>query len=1226
MKMKRSSLIATMAAVGWMAGASPVNAALLDLPTIPLILGLQTVPNIFIMMDDSGSMDWEVLTGNHWPTCRYTRAFNSGCISGQDSNTFIYTGSGGGLYRWYYYSDATGNAYDDVCPQTSGSGTTASLRRCLEAGRNPLDIDWRFMSSDLNLMAFNPNVEYKPWAGFGDAAFGAARADPQPGQPGFGHTENLGSNGGFQFSVWIDNHGFPGGSPDRNNPVVNDTPNGVVDLFDDHIRFTVTGSSFSCRRISTQPNGAFALSVNSSQLDNATCSSFAGGQGLGELQQNIANWYQYARKRQFTAKGAVVDVLDTSPGFRYGISLINNNGTVFVEMPEEDESDFEPHNLNLQNQLLNFDWQRRGTPLRTGLDLVGRYYRGAVSGRDSPIVQSCQKNFSLLFTDGFWNGGAPSGIGDNDGDGTSQRVADVAYRYYDTDLRPDLDDEVSTDLFDTNNRQHMVTYTIAFGLQTGLVDTDGDGFPNPELVESSPQWWNTAPDPIRRVDDLWHAAFNAKGQFIASQRPEEVSSALRAAIQNIEQRAGSAASGATNGGSLNTNSRLYQARFFSDDWHGELLAFDIESDGSLATSAAWDAGVLLNERGSGFFSSQRKVFTHNPATNSGVAFQFNNLSPEQQEIFQFSPDTGNFDGLGPERVAHIRGFDGEEGTLFRERNNRLGDLINSDPTFVGEPNFFFDFDNYIGFAEANDSRTAVVYAGANDGMLHAFNADSGQELFTYIPNEVMENLPLLTSKNYAHRFYVDGSASYGDAQINGNWRSVLTAGLRSGGQGIYALDITNPTSFSSSNVLWEFTDEDDPDLGYTFSQPIITRMQNGEWAVVFGNGFNSTEDDGIPSTTGEAVLYIAFLDRGLDGWSSSDFVKIRTGAGTPAAPNGMGSPGAVDVDGDFKTDFIYAGDLQGNLWKFDVSSSSPTAWDVDYGGDPLFRARNGAGEAQPILERPGAVIHPTGGDNGILVSFGTGKFIEGSDRSVLNQPTQSVYAIWDIDASPSIDSDDHGFSRSQLAEVRFAVNSGFRVRDENSEVPVWFDEDGNQEDRGWFIDMPLAGERVIEPVLIRSNTLFFVTLIPNENPCAAGGSGFLIGLDIRNGNVPVSPLFDINGDNDFDEGDLLGPDNDIVPIGIATGSIPNLPVVIFDRRSLCERNPSHPSCVGGGGTGGTGGGPQPPFPPPLNAPRLCGGNDDRALLYTTQSNGSIITTVADAGSVQCGRQGWRQLR
>ncbi|MCG8464015.1 MAG: hypothetical protein MI750_04065, partial [Xanthomonadales bacterium] len=652
---------------------------------------------------------------------------------------------------------------------------------------------------------------------------------------------------------------------------------------------------------------------------------------------------------------------------------------------------------------------------------------------------------------------------------------------------------------------------------------------------------------------------------------------------------------------------------------------DIESDGSLATSAAWDAGVLLNQRGSGFFNSQRKVFTYNPTTNNGTTFVYNSLSDEQQEIFEFHPDTGVFDGLGPQRVAHIRGFDGDEGTLFRERENRLGDLINSDPSFVGEPNFFFDFDNYIGFAEANESRTAVVYAGANDGMLHAFNADSGEELFTYVPNAVMENLPLLTSKNYAHRFYVDGSPSYGDAQVNGVWRSVLAAGLRSGGQGIYALDITNPSSFGSSNVLWEFTDEDDSDLGYTFSQPIITRMQNGQWAVVFGNGFNNTEDDGNKSTTGHAVLYIAFLDRGLDGWSIGDFVKISTGVGTVSTPNGMGSPGAVDVDGDFKTDFIYAGDLRGNLWKFDVSSSSPSAWDVDYGGDPLFQARNDQGEEQPLLERPGAVIHPTGGDNGILVTFGTGKFIEASDRRVTDQPTQSVYAIWDIDASPSIDSNDHGFSRSDLAEARFALNSGFRTRAENSELPIWFDEDGNPQDRGWFIDMPLEGERVVEPVLIRSNTLFFVTLIPNENPCAAGGSGFLVGLDVRNGNVPVSPLFDINGDNDFDEGDLLGPDNDIVPIGIETGSIPNLPVVIFDRRSLCERNPGHPSCQSGG-TGGTSGGPQPPFPPPLNAPRLCGGNDDRALLYTTQSNGSIITTVADAGSVQCGRQGWRQLR
>ena len=381
--------------------------------------------------------------------------------------------------------------------------------------------------------------------------------------------------------------------------------------------------------------------------------------------------------------------------------------------------------------------------------------------------------------------------------------------------------------------------------------------------------------------------------------------------------------------------------------------------------------------------------------------------------------------------------------------------------------------------------------------------------------------------------------------------------------------------------------------------------------MIFGNGYNSAKST--------AVLDILNLATG------ELISRIDTGVGNC---NGMSSPIAIDIDSNGTADYVFAGDLKGNLWKFDVSGSSPGSWGVDFGGQPLFEAISESGSPQPIIERPGAVLHPTGGDNGILVTFGTGKFIENSDRTTENQTTQSVYAIWDIDASPSVESNDHGFSRDQLAEVRFAENSGFRIRSEDSAVPVWFNEDNQPQDRGWFVDLPLDGERVIEPVLIRSNTLFFVTLIPNSNPCAAGGNGFLIGLDARNGSVPVSPLFDINGDNDFDEGDLLGSGNDIVPIGLPTGSIPNLPVVIFDRRSFCERNPGHPNCQGGGGGGGTGGGngPQPPFPPPLNAPRVCGGNNDRALLYTTQSNGSIITTTADAGSVQCGRQGWRQLR
>ncbi|GAB4193355.1 MAG: PilC/PilY family type IV pilus protein [Wenzhouxiangellaceae bacterium] len=1225
MKFKRSSLVASMVAAGWLAGTSmPANAMLLDLPDLPLILGVQTVPNIFIMMDDSGSMDWEVLVGNHWPACRYTEAFGNNCTGGRRNNTMIFIGEDGGLYNWYYYSDTSDNAYNDGCPEY-GSGNIASTRDCADENVNVLDIDWRFGSSDLNLMAFNPSVDYQPWLGFPNSDFNNARSHAQPGTDGYTDIANLSP---FEFSVWIDNHGYTGNNPNDDGSDQTNTPNGEVDLWDDHIRVRVNNGGISCRRISMNPTSSTDMGLSSTPVPAAACAPFINNQSPDQLRQNIANWYTYGRKRSYAAKGAVVNVLENSPGFRYGISLINNNDDLFVEMPAEDDNNFAAHNETIRDGLLDFDWGTNGTPLRRGLDLVGRYYQGgsvAGANRDSPIIQSCQKNFSLLFTDGFWNGGDPSGIGDEDGDGYSQRLADVGMRYYDTDLRTDLPNEVGTDLFDTNNRQHMVTYTIAFGLETGLVDTDGDGWPDPTLSESSPAWWETAPDPIRRVDDLWHTAFNAKGRFVASQRPEDVTSALQEVVQNIQQRSGTAAAGATNGGSLSTNSRLYQAKFFADDWHGEFLAFNVQSDGSLATSAAWDSGLILDAQSPGFFSTSRKVFTYNPTANQGTPFLFNSLSPDQQAIMDTNPDTGLNDGLGEERVLHLRGFNGDEGTLFREREHRLGDLVNSDPMFVGAPSFFFNFDNYADFASANASRQPVVYVGGNDGMLHAFNGQSGEELFAYVPNEVMPRLPRLTSPNYSHEFFVDGSPSYSDVQVGGTWTSVLAGGLRSGGQGIYALDVTEPNSFTASDVLWEFTDEDDPDLGYTFGRPTMARMQNGEWAVIVGNGFNNTTADANPSTNGEAALFILFINRGRDGWTAGDYVKIRTGAGTVLEPNGLGSPGAVDIDGDSKTDFIYAGDLRGNLWKFDVSGSSPGSWDVDFGGDPLFQARDDGGDIQPILERPGAVFHPTGGNNGVLVTFGTGKFLEGSDRTTVNQPTQSVYAIWDIDASPLINSNDHGFNRSQLAEIRFALNSGFRTIDDSSDIPVWFDNAGQPVDRGWFVDLPLNGERVVQPVLIRSNTLFFVTLIPNDDPCSAGGNGFLIGLDVRNGQVPTSPLFDINNDNDFDEADLLGNGNDIVPIGLEQGSIPNLPVVIFDRRSLCERNPSHPSCSAGGGGGG-GGGPQPPFPPPLNAPRLCGGNDDRALLYTTQSNGSIIATTADAGSVQCGRQAWRQLR
>ncbi len=1259
---KRLNVLLSTAAITFFAGFSSPSHALLNIPSVPLFVGIDSVPNVFIEMDDSGSMDWEVLTGRHFISCSYAVNPNGQICPGftaSDRMRFPET-IGNLLQNYSYYSNTNDQTLDQGCPDVNSdvNGIAASARNCLDAGYNPLPDEWRFFSSDLNLMFFNPAVEYKPWVGFSNANFTAARANPQPGTTGFSDTVDL---GGFQFAIWIDDKGFNGNNPSPEAIDMNDTPNGIVDLWDSHIVVTMNpGFGITCTMGSYESDGGDpARPVRTeSPISILACLDAISDTGANvlTLRQNIANWYQYARRRAFVAKSAVADVLDRISGLRYGLSVINNFGDLFVEMPADDITDFSTHNDALLEGLLDYVWTSRGTPLRQGLERTGEYFDTDSSGLDddfdSPIVESCQKNFTVLFSDGFWNGDAPTStsIGDSDGDGATEgdadvvTLADVANHYYETDLAPGLAPNVPVDAFDNNTDQHMVTYTIAFGLRGSLRDIDGDGFPDPELQEDSTEWWDeTINGNLRRVDDLWHAAFNSRGQFISAERPENISDALVDAIGNIEARTGTAASGSSNGGSISTESRVYQAIFNSGDWHGDFLAFDINNDGSLNTDPTWNAGELLNLQPNSYFAGTRKVFTYNPDEFNGTTFLWGNLTTAQQTQLGTDPNDDTVVDLllGEARAQHIRGVEPEDinvtglvGTpLFRERDNKLGDLVNSDPQFVGAPRFFFPFQNYQSFFTANRNRTPTIYIGGNDGMLHAFNADTGAELFTYIPNAVMENLNELTDPGYNHQFYVDGPPIYGDVRFGGAWHSVLAGALRSGGQAVYALDITDPDTFNASDVLWEFTDADDSDLGLVYGTPQIARMNNGKWAVILGNGFNSTSADGNVSADGDAVLFILFIEDGLDGFSAGDFVKIETSSGTLTEPNGMGPPGLADIDGDGSVDYIYTGDIKGNLWKFDVTSSDNTSWDVAFGGQPLFTATNTEGLPQPIIAAPNAIPHPLGNSQGALVVAGTGKYIEAQDADPTIGGTQSLYAVWDRSASLSISDAEggNGFSRSQFAQIQIGTSGSFRVVNEGaSDVPDWLNDDGNPADRGWFVDLPAAGERVIREVLVRNGVIFFVTLIPSEAPCVPGGTGFLMALDANTGGIPNpsqedNPVpFDVNGDGEFDENDYIGSDQ--VVIGLTQSGIPNLPAVIFDPRPLCERNPE--ACeVDEDGDGV----PDPitavpSFPPPLNGARGCGSDGQRIYLYTTTSDGVISEATANLDNINCGRQAWRQLR
>jgi len=532
----------------------------------------------------------------------------------------------------------------------------------------------------------------------------------------------------------------------------------------------------------------------------------------------------------------------------------------------------------------------------------------------------------------------------------------------------------------------------------------------------------------------------------------------------------SASSVATNTTQLRTGAAVYQASFNTADWSGELASFSIDLAGNVnQTTPLWTASQQLAV--GQFDPNTRVVITYNPSHTSGAddgtPFRYcpltgptcSGINDATLRNFLNTDPGGAADGLpadtvcntmvspagctlkGKTRVNYLRGdatFEGATSSLYRVRpNTKLGDVINSTPNFVGVPSKAYFDPTYIAFRNrsANLNRRPLIYVGGNDGMLHAFDAGTtspGAEVMAYVPGAVYRNLTKLTGQTYnntgSHQYFVDGNAVAGDVFIDPvtagsgtqDWATVLVGGLNAGGKGLYALNITDPSSFTEANagniVLWEFTNSNDPDLGYTFSTPVIARMANGRWAAIIGNGYNNSQplsgETACTSRTslyvqapagckssadGHASLFIIFIEGGTDGvWTAgTDYIKLDTGTGTAATPAGLSSPLAMDVDGDDIVDFIYAGDLNGKMWKFDVSSATPAAWHISFSGTPLYVATDASGNPQPIQDAPEVTLHPNGGQ---MVMFGTGKYLEpGDDSNSAATPfrTQSMYGIWD---------------------------------------------------------------------------------------------------------------------------------------------------------------------------------------------------------------------------------------
>ncbi len=849
---------------------------------------------------------------------------------------------------------------------------------------------------------------------------------------------------------------------------------------------------------------------------------------------NFANWYTYHRSRAKAAKYAIGSAVNNSTGKRIGYGTINDVArTASRVIPITDNN-----NSTVLNALYSTS-SSRGTPLQISLDWAGKYFEGIATSNSatlaSPILietkgGACQLNNTILMTDGYYNNDGDDlnplptvGNADKDKSATqidgfdgppysdphSNTLADIAMHYYERDLSPLPNMAKGSD---KATHQRMHTYTVAFGL-TGNITNPND------LNFNTLTSYNWGVDPtgsnqLAKIDDLFHASVNSRARYFSAGNPDQLTTALNDIVSGVGSAGNSANVVATSAFSLKENNLVITTNFNPADWSGEIKALKVKANGTLdETTPAWSSNTTL------LFNSNRNIITHNGT--KGVPFTWSNLTATQRSSLAASGDISGYDQY---RVAYLRGQDkiNTDGTpislnIFRKRSSVMGDVVNSSPVYVGAPSLFYPDaapfgekgNRYTKFWFDNKSREAMVYVGANDGMLHGFKVSDGTEQFAYVPNITFPKLKEITDPAFrtAHKYFVDQTPTISDVYTDGAWKSVLVSGLGAGGRGLFALDITDPSKLTEANAdkvaLWEFSNADDADLGYTLSKPVIALSESGKWVAITGNGYGAE--------SGDAALFI--LDINASGvWSdTTNYKKIVTGDQTS---NGLFSPAAVDTDGNGKVDRVYAGDLLGNMWVFNLNDNSKRL---------LFTAKDKAGKAQPITSKPTVIRHPSettkdGNKPNMLVLFGTGSYLTQSDLA--NSDDQSFYAVWD-DGTPNL-------TRSNLANPTLNTGTDTTLSiaaRTTSTVDVAYKTAGTGKQYGWYIELDSKGdepsERVVTSANVYQGIVFFTTYAPSNNPCDAGGESWFMTMKAENGAPPDKPIISINKNRTIEDADVV---------------------------------------------------------------------------------------------------------
>ena len=1057
-----------VALCGLLAGApTTARAADLNISQNPLFVATNVEPNVMFTLDDSGSMQWEMMP---------------------DPVNFAY-----------------------LFPQANNPYGSGTYGRNIPRFRDNYFLNLRTRNPQLNSVFYNPEITYEPWSRadgtkFPDATPSSALRNPWRPDRGALNLENLNT-----WTTW--SGGGPNDTGDNDDfwPITFFMYDGTGDI----------NSPNNYRKYQIRGNNAFTAFPANAVMVPLPLFTWPDGtvRTVAQEKQNFANWFTYHRSRVLTAWGAIGQAFTRMPDqARVGFAAINKGSTTIDNVATRAViAGVRDFNLAGRNAFYNslYGWAigTSGTPLRRAAQAVGQYFErndargpwsttpGSTGGEDL----ACRQSFHILMSDGFWNGGDPAGVGNADGtsgptvtgpdvgagpqsftytadapfsDTLSNTLGDIGMHYWKRDLRPDLANRVSTTAEDPAFWQHLASFGIALGLPEnapGQVDPDA-AFA--AIATQTPITWG---DPfssnIAKVNDMIHFGLNGRGGFFTADRPDVFAQRLGDILTEIVARTAATTGISVSTTRLTQDSIAFAAEFDSEDWSGEVKAINV-----LTGSTIWEAASQVNPSG-------RKVLT---SQNSGTG-QTNFTTTMDPALLN------RIDGSDITRARDIVSYvRGNTVSGFRPRITLLGDIVNSRPVFAGPGNEGWSRltgtpgSSYASFVEGKRSGTQAVYIGANDGMLHAFDAGDpdngfsggGDELFAFVPRAVMPKLGDLTRDPYDHRFFVDGQQVVRDA-YNGGWKRVLVGTLGAGGRGVYAIDVTNP---GAPSVLWELTDQEDDDLGFTFGDPIITRLGNGDWVAIFGNGYNSDDNN--------AVLFVVDLFSGN--------IRQKLVLEDRSDANGLSgvAPFLDPVSRTFVSR-IYAGDLGGTMWRVDFNAGGSAS--VKYASG-LYSDPDG----RPITAAPGLAASPAGG---VFVYFGTGKLIEPQDRLTSSLRMDRLYAIRDAESRIN---NSTGLGTPQITE-----SGGQRI----------ITGDGGSD--GWVLQLSASGTPTGERVLARATVVFgrvvFTTFEPREDPCAPGGVQRLYLLDALTGEGAL---------------DNICPNCGVVEVGIGAPIVP--PIIITD--------------------------------------------------------------------------------